>query len=127
VTFYEAIKHTLLLVTAIISLAAVLAGCGGTTEQATPPAGGEAAVAPPPETATVALAVTGMHCEGCAETITRALVNQPGVVQAAVTYQTGNGEVKYDVRQVRPEDLIRVIEKLGYGATPVKAETDPSG
>ncbi|MBN2432876.1 MAG: heavy-metal-associated domain-containing protein [Acidobacteria bacterium] len=108
----------------ITGLVIVSAACGG-PEKSTPPTSVAAESAPAVETATATLTVTGMHCEGCAEAITKALSKQPGVLRAAVTYETGQGEVDYDARRIQPENLITVIVEMGYGATTTPAESAP--
>jgi len=59
------------------------------------------------------LAVSGMTCGGCANTVTRILSRVPGVVEAQVDHKTGLAIVKGDVPSV---ELIAAVQAAGYGA-----------
>lgn len=64
----------------------------------------------------VRLALTGMTCGGCAETIARLLTTIDGVAWAEVDLKNNRGEVQYDDARVTPERLIAKIKANGYGA-----------
>jgi Cu2+-exporting ATPase/Cu+-exporting ATPase len=55
-----------------------------------------------------------MHCASCAVVIEKALRRATGVGSAEVNYGNGTARVFYDDAQVRPEDLAKLVEPLGY-------------
>ncbi|MCW2837758.1 MAG: carbonate dehydratase, partial [Marmoricola sp.] len=63
----------------------------------------------------IELELTGMTCASCANRIERKLNKVPGV-SATVNYATEKARVSYQ-DGVGPDDLIRVVEAAGYGAT----------
>ncbi|MGH8258667.1 MAG: heavy-metal-associated domain-containing protein [Steroidobacteraceae bacterium] len=63
------------------------------------------------ETATVALAVSGMTCGGCAATVTRVLSRVPGVAEARVDLASGSATV---IGTADPAVLIRAIDDAGF-------------
>ncbi len=67
----------------------------------------------------VALSLGGMHCSSCASIIERSLKKLPGVVAANVNFAAEKASVIFDAAQAGVPDLIRIIEKAGYRATPV--------
>jgi len=71
----------------------------------------------------VTLAVSGMHCAGCARTIEGALADLPGVASAAVNFADQTASVEYDMTVLNIEDLLTAVEAVGYGATLLTEET----
>ncbi|HCU35400.1 MAG TPA: heavy metal translocating P-type ATPase [Armatimonadetes bacterium] len=71
----------------------------------------------------VTLAVSGMHCAGCARTIESALADLPGVASAAVNFADQTASVEYDMTALDIEDLRAAVEAVGYGATLLTEET----
>lgn len=69
----------------------------------------------------VQLALTGMTCQGCAQTIASLLTTIEGVISAEVDLKTKRAEVAYDDARVKPERLLKKIQANGYGATVVPA------
>jgi len=67
-------------------------------------------------------AVQGMHCASCASIVERALRKRAGVSGAEVNYSSGLAKVSYDEAQVQRNDLVHLIEPLGYVLTEVDAE-----
>ncbi|MCL6430313.1 MAG: heavy metal translocating P-type ATPase [Anaerolineae bacterium] len=65
----------------------------------------------------VQLAITGMHCAGCAAAIERALSRTPGVSEASVNLATQRGRVVYDSRVTTVAAILQAVNKAGYGAT----------
>lgn len=55
------------------------------------------------------LAVTGMTCGGCADTVHTALLNVKGVKGARVDSTTGKAEVAYDSKLVTTKQLLDAI------------------
>lgn len=62
---------------------------------------------------TAAFDIQGMRCLGCEAKITADLEELPGVSQAQVDWETRIATVRYDPRQVKPEELVRIIERAG--------------
>lgn len=62
------------------------------------------------------LAVTGMTCNGCVNTVKRTLEAQPGVTAVAVDLESGIAEVSGEGFEV--STLVQAVERLGYGAQP---------
>ncbi|WP_281252555.1 heavy-metal-associated domain-containing protein [Lentzea kentuckyensis] len=63
--------------------------------------------------------MTGMHCGSCALLIDDALEDLPGVLSTQTTVKKGLSTVELDLERSSPEDVVRVIEELGYQALPV--------
>lgn len=62
--------------------------------------------------------VEGMHCGSCALLIDDALEDLPGVRSTRTKMKQGLSVVELDSGQSSPEDVISVIEELGYRAIP---------
>jgi heavy metal translocating P-type ATPase len=73
-------------------------------------------------TATVELALEGMHCNACAARIERALAEQRTVLSASVNLATNRAFVTYDATETAPDDLCATVGAVGYAATPVTAD-----
>ncbi|MGH3867988.1 MAG: heavy-metal-associated domain-containing protein [Pseudonocardiaceae bacterium] len=63
--------------------------------------------------------VEGMHCGSCALLINDSLGDLPGVRGTQTQVKAGLSTVELDLTQSRPEDVINVIEQLGYRAAPL--------
>ena len=61
------------------------------------------------------LPVTGMTCVACANGIERGLRKRDGVLEAAVNFASEKVTVRYDSEQITRNEIIRIIEDLGYG------------
>ena len=61
--------------------------------------------------------VTGMTCTNCANTISRNLNRKDGVLEANVNYANERAEVIYDPAVIKPAELTKAIEDVGYGVT----------
>jgi len=75
-----------------------------------------------PVTETANVAITGMSCANCSETVTGALEGVPGVVRADVNYATDEGQVTFLPGETSLSDLYDAIEDAGY--EPVREDTD---
>ena len=62
------------------------------------------------------LEVRGMACSSCAATVQAMLERTPGVARAHVTVDRAEAIVEYDPQRVTTADLVRVVDRLGYGA-----------
>lgn len=68
----------------------------------------------------ITIEISGMHCGGCVESITRALQSIPGVHKAQVTLEPQRAVVSYDAQKASISQMIAAIQKAGYKATPPK-------
>jgi Cu+-exporting ATPase len=72
--------------------------------------------------ATVDLAITGMTCANCVATVEKGLKKLPGVLEASVNLATEKATVTYVPGQVTRRDMVRQVERVGYGV--VEAASD---
>ena len=63
--------------------------------------------------------VEGMHCGSCALLIDDALEDLPGVRSTQTSVKQGISTVELDTDASSPDDVIGVIEELGYRASSV--------
>lgn len=63
------------------------------------------------------LNVTGMKCDGCAESVTSALEGVEGVRRADVSLDEGRAEVESE-GSVTLDSLVAAVESVGFGAKP---------
>jgi Cu+-exporting ATPase len=73
-------------------------------------------------TAVVDLAITGMTCANCVATVEKGLKKLPGVLDASVNLATEKAVVTYVPGQVTRRDMVRQVERIGYGV--VEAASD---
>jgi copper chaperone CopZ len=59
--------------------------------------------------------IDGMHCQGCAELISRELAKLPGVVQAEVSFKRGQAELGLS-EELDPDAVKAGVKKAGYEA-----------
>jgi len=64
--------------------------------------------------------VVGMTCAACSARVEKALNKHEGVVSAAVNLLANKASIEFDTDKVKPEDLIKTIEKTGYEVPLVK-------
>ncbi|MEE8421386.1 MAG: cation transporter, partial [Dehalococcoidia bacterium] len=71
-------------------------------------------------TAKLLLSVTGMTCDGCAQTVQSALEREEGVEGAAVSWEPGTAEIAYDPATIDEERILgsRIFRRQ-YRAEPV--------
>ncbi|MEJ8752218.1 heavy metal translocating P-type ATPase [Lagierella sp. ICN-221743] len=70
---------------------------------------------------TVKLDITGMSCEACAARITK-LLNKLPIEEAVINSITNSGVVRFKNGLVTEDEIIKQVEKAGYGATVDKDE-----
>ncbi len=70
-------------------------------------------------------AVTGMTCNSCALSITRALERLEGVQAADVSFVSGRARVTYDPAVASPDAIEERVDDAGYEATWAPADTAP--
>ena len=63
---------------------------------------------------TVTLAITGMHCEGCAAGISAMLKRTEGVLKADVSFGEARAIVGFDPAKTSAAKIVQAVEKLGY-------------
>ena len=73
-------------------------------------------IRPVNEARTIQLSITGMSCNHCVNSVSRALSETPGVKEVEVDLAGGRAVVLGE--DVDPRDLCAKIEGLGYGASP---------
>ena len=66
-------------------------------------------------TARIELPITGMTCASCSANVERAIRKQQGVLDVVVNLATEKAAVQYLPNVVRRGDLIKAVEKAGYG------------
>lgn len=69
-----------------------------------------------PQGETILFKIDGMHCTSCSLSIDGELEDTPGVLSATTSYAKAETQVLYDPERVSPDQLQKVIEKLGYRA-----------
>ena len=67
-------------------------------------------------TKTVTIKVTGMTCEKCSSSVTKALKATKGVEDAQVSSDTGEAVIKYDDSKLDEAKLREVINGTGFKA-----------
>ncbi|KAJ9603433.1 hypothetical protein H2200_012211 [Cladophialophora chaetospira] len=65
---------------------------------------------------TTRLLVTGMICSACVSTITHALTSHPAVLRANISLPLSRATIMFNATNASTEDLISIIEDVGYGA-----------
>jgi copper chaperone len=65
---------------------------------------------------TITIHVQGMHCGGCAASVTKALKATAGVEEVRVSFDKGEAWVKYDDQKVTEAKLREVINNTGFKA-----------
>ena len=65
--------------------------------------------------------ITGMHCAACSAAIERFLGKQEAVEYISVNLTTEKMLVRYDETSLSGEDVIALVEKLGYGCMDASA------
>ena len=66
------------------------------------------------------LDVTGMHCEGCVNTITNSLSGLEGVENVKVSLEYEQAKVKFDSGKVSTDEFKSAIEGKGYGVAKIE-------
>ena len=73
----------------------------------------------------VEMPVTGMTCANCAANIERTLNKKvAGVLNASVNFASERVQVEYVPGALEIEDIVRAIEKAGFGAIPPEDDSD---
>ncbi|WP_312635893.1 heavy metal translocating P-type ATPase [Oscillibacter sp.] len=62
--------------------------------------------------------IIGMHCAACSSSVERVTRKLPGVSRSEVNLTTGVLSIEYDEGQTAPEDIVKKVEKAGFGCKP---------
>ena len=60
--------------------------------------------------------ISGMHCAACSASVERVTRRLEGVERSDVNLTTGIMTICYDESKVTPEQIIKKVEKAGFGA-----------
>lgn len=71
--------------------------------------------------ASLQVKITGMHCENCAQSITRKLKRMAGVLETDVHFSNEVQTVQYDAARVEVSALVSTITNLGFAVEGVAA------
>jgi copper chaperone len=66
--------------------------------------------------ATAEIRIEGMSCEGCVNSVTRALAGVPGVEKVDVSLSDSRASVTYDPAKADVADFKRAVERAGFEA-----------
>ena len=75
----------------------------------------------------ITLPLTGMTCANCAANIERGVKKLDGVAEVSVNFASEKAAVAFDPQKLGVEDLIKKIEKMGYGVSTAKIEFPVTG
>jgi mercuric ion transport protein len=64
----------------------------------------------------VVLSIKGMTCLSCNTAVQIALKKNPGVREAIASYETEEATVRYDPSKVSTDELVHIVNNLGYKA-----------
>ena len=73
------------------------------------------------ELKTVNLAITGMTCASCVNTIETALYKENGITEAVVNLTTEKARVTFDPKSISEKQIIKTIANTGYGAKKISS------
>jgi len=62
--------------------------------------------------------IEGMHCDGCVNSVTRAVKQMPGVKSVQVSLAEKRALVDYDGAAVNPAEIIAAIGGAGFLSRP---------
>ncbi len=71
------------------------------------------------------LSITGMTCANCVSTVEKGLRKLDGVLEVSVNLATERARVRYLPGSLRRADLVRQVERIGYGVVDTDADTEP--
>jgi copper chaperone len=63
----------------------------------------------------IVLAVTGMTCGGCVNSVQKVLTALPGVKSAEVTLTPGQARIVYDPAKVDRGAMVQAVIEAGFG------------
>ncbi|TCP10167.1 heavy-metal-associated domain-containing protein [Uruburuella suis] len=66
---------------------------------------------------TLTLHIDGMTCGGCVKSATNALLAVNGVIDAKVSLENKNAEIRFDSSKTDAAALLEAVEDAGYDAS----------
>uniref|UniRef100_A0A667GN92 Copper-transporting ATPase 2 n=1 Tax=Lynx canadensis TaxID=61383 RepID=A0A667GN92_LYNCA len=66
------------------------------------------------------LIITGMTCASCVHNIESKLTRTNGITYASVALATSKAHVKFDPEMIGPRDIVKIIEEIGFHASPAQ-------
>ena len=72
----------------------------------------------------ITLPITGMHCEGCAASITQGLTEMAGILAANVSIATEQAAVTYNPSDLNEETIVDKIRSLGFDVVDADSEAE---
>ncbi|MFX1504988.1 MAG: heavy metal translocating P-type ATPase [Promethearchaeota archaeon] len=70
---------------------------------------------------TINLAITGMTCASCVNTIETALNKQDGIIKQSVNLATEKARIVFDPEYITENQVIEAIKNVGYGARKISS------
>ncbi|WP_310427953.1 heavy metal translocating P-type ATPase [Chamaesiphon sp. VAR_48_metabat_135_sub] len=71
------------------------------------------------------LKLQGMSCASCANSIEKAILKVPGVVESNVNFSIDRASVRYDPQQTRIDIITKAVTDIGYQAQVIPADLTP--
>ncbi|KAM5288569.1 copper-transporting ATPase 2 isoform 13-T13 [Ctenodactylus gundi] len=68
----------------------------------------------------IELVITGMTCASCVHNIESRLTRTNGITYASVALATSKAHVKFDPEIIGPRDIVKIIEEIGFHASPAQ-------
>uniref|UniRef100_A0A671FUN8 Copper-transporting ATPase 2 n=1 Tax=Rhinolophus ferrumequinum TaxID=59479 RepID=A0A671FUN8_RHIFE len=68
----------------------------------------------------IELIITGMTCASCVHNIESKLAKMNGITHASVSLATSKAQVKFDPEIIGPRDIVKIIEEIGFHASPAQ-------
>lgn len=68
--------------------------------------------------------VTGMSCAACSAHVEKSVSKLPGMIKVNVNLLNGTMDAEYYEDQTSSEEIIKAVEKGGYGASENTARSD---
>ena len=65
----------------------------------------------------IIVGIGGMSCQGCVKSVTKVLLELPGVSKAEVSLERGAASIDYDASKVGLVDMKHAIDAAGFEAT----------
>ncbi len=73
------------------------------------------------------LSVIGMTCQGCVESVTRALQAISGVKSADVSLAVGSATIEFDEQLTSLDDLEQAVKQAGYDVSTGESTDESQG
>jgi len=62
----------------------------------------------------ITLSVSGMSCQGCADSLGRLFDNEPGITNASVSFDESAAALEFDPEKVTKARLSEIVEAAGF-------------